>query len=76
MPCLWRKAYLLLAFSALEASANNFLGDALIRHNQVQDVLEHESARGEPLCQHSVRKWLYSMVPIHYVFPSTRQSVR
>ncbi|KAG2078917.1 endoplasmic oxidoreductin [Suillus decipiens] len=49
-------AYLALAFSALAAvgvSPSSFLGDSLIRHNPVQNVLEHESARGEPLCQHS-----------------------
>ncbi|KAG1867389.1 hypothetical protein F4604DRAFT_931568 [Suillus subluteus] len=56
MLCLWRRAYLALAFSALAAvgvSPSSFLGDSLIRHNPVQNVLEHESARGEPLCQHS-----------------------
>lgn len=45
-----------LAFSALAAvgvSPSSFLGDSLIRHNPVQNVLEHESTRGEPLCQHS-----------------------
>lgn len=57
MLCLWRRAYLALAFSALAAvgvSPSSFLGDSLIRHNPVQNVLEHESVRGEPLCQHSV----------------------
>lgn len=56
MTCLWRRAYLALAFSALVAvavSPSSFLGDSLIRHNTVQNVLEHESVRGEPLCQHS-----------------------
>ncbi|KAG1737692.1 hypothetical protein EDB19DRAFT_1717337 [Suillus lakei] len=56
MLCLWRRAHLALAFCPLAAvgvSPSSFLGDSLIRHNPVQNVLEHESVRGEPLCQHS-----------------------
>ncbi|OAX41080.1 endoplasmic oxidoreductin-1 [Rhizopogon vinicolor AM-OR11-026] len=52
--CFWRGAYLALAFSTLGgAIVDSFLGDTLVRQNQVQNVLEHESVRGEPLCQHS-----------------------
>lgn len=34
--------------------ASSFLGDALVRKHQVQDVLEHMPVRAEPLCQRQV----------------------
>ena len=52
-----RKAYLALAFAvafSTYARASSFLGDAPVRKHQVQDVLEHQPVRGEPLCQRQV----------------------
>ncbi|KAG6378143.1 hypothetical protein JVT61DRAFT_13831 [Boletus reticuloceps] len=50
-----RRACLALAFAigiCTSTRGSSFLGDALVRKDQVQDVLEHKPVRGEPLCQH------------------------
>ncbi|KAH0827544.1 hypothetical protein J3R83DRAFT_4265 [Lanmaoa asiatica] len=49
-----RRACLALAFFVsigTTVHGASFLGDALVRKDQVQDVLEHKPVRGEPLCQ-------------------------
>ncbi|KAF8558016.1 endoplasmic oxidoreductin [Imleria badia] len=49
-----RRVCLALVFAigiCTTARSSSFLDDALVRKDQVQNVLEHQPVRGEPLCQ-------------------------
>ncbi|KAF9222578.1 endoplasmic oxidoreductin [Gyrodon lividus] len=49
-----RKSFLTLAFAIAIGTVvcgTSFLDDALVRKDQVKNVLEHQPVRGEPLCQ-------------------------
>ncbi|KAG9316344.1 hypothetical protein JVU11DRAFT_2375 [Chiua virens] len=54
MQRICRRACLALAFATsinTTVYASSFLGDALVRRDQIQDVLEHKPVRGETFCQ-------------------------
>ena len=63
-----RRACLALGFAigiCTTTHASSFLGDALVRKDQVQDVLEHAPVRGEPLCQRQVRRLRFVSLSRH-----------
>jgi hypothetical protein len=52
-----RRAFLALTLAIGIGTAvrgTSFLDDALVRKDQVKNVLEHQPVRGEPLCQGKV----------------------
>lgn len=56
---------LLSGFVLAQSTDNSFLGDSIVRENQVQNVLEHEPAKGAE-CQHVVRLILQPSLSVQY----------